>query len=385
MKILMVSIPNHHFFQWVNQLKDSGYEVYWFDITDGGTKVDRIDWVTQGKGWKLKWDFPFRHTLKAKFPKWYQRIQKINERNVTTVFEELLVNFKPDIVHCFEMRLSGFPILKVMEQKPTIDFVYSSWGSDLFFFEELGVTKQKVNRFLKRVNYLVTDCKRDHRIASQNGFTNTFLGDYIGNGGLAIELSDIASQEERKTIIIKGYEDGVGKAIQIVEAIESLPISLFQDLEIVVYSTDLILKERIEASAFFKQLQVTIHVRGQFVANADLLKILGRSLIHLANSISDGLPTSSVEAMGMGAFPIQSNPGGVSEEVITHGVNGFLIEDPYRISEIAVDIKKALENEEMRTQAQSYNVAYVQEHFNRDLMRPKIVALYQQIKSKKVK
>ncbi|MCG9793892.1 glycosyltransferase family 4 protein [Flavobacterium algicola] len=382
MKILMVSIPNHHFFQWVNQLEESGYEVYWFDITDGGAKVDRIDWVTQGKGWKQKWDFPFRHTLKAKLPKWYQSIQKINERNVTAVFKDLLVTFKPDIVHCFEMRLSGFPILKVMEENPTIDFVYSSWGSDLFFYEELGGTKQKVNRFLRRVNYLITDCKRDHRIASQNGFTNTFLGDYIGNGGLDIKLSDIASQEERRIIIIKGYEDGVGKAIQIIDAIESLPASLLHNLEIVIYSADSILKERIESSAFFKQLQVTVHVRGQFIANADLLKIMGRSLIHLANSISDGLPTSSVEAIGMGAFPIQSNPGGVSEEVIKHGVNGFLIEDPYSISEIAICIKKALENETMRAQAQAYNVAYVQENFNRDLMRPKIVALYQNVNSK---
>jgi glycosyltransferase involved in cell wall biosynthesis len=378
----MVSIPNHHFFQWVNQLKESGYEVYWFDITDGGAKVDRIDWVTQGKGWKLKWDFPFRHTLKTKFPKWYQSIQKINERNVTAVFEDLLVTFKPDIVHCFEMRLSGFAIQKVMEQNPAIDFIYSSWGSDLFFYEELAITKQKVNRFLKRVNYLVTDCKRDHRIASQNGFTNVFLGDYIGNGGLDIKLSDITSQKKRKTIIIKGYEDGVGKAIQIIDAIESLPASLFKDLEIVVYSTDSILKERIESSDFFKQLHVTVHVRGQFIANADLLKIMGRSLIHIANSISDGLPTSSVEAMGMGAFPIQSNPGGVSEEVITHGVNGFLIKDPYSIPEIAACVKKALENEATRAQAQAYNVVYVQENFNRDLMRPKIVALYQNVNSK---
>ena len=71
MKILMVSIPNHHFFQWVNQLKDSGYEVYWFDASDGGSLVERINWVTQIKGWKLKWDFPLRLTIKQYFPKIY--------------------------------------------------------------------------------------------------------------------------------------------------------------------------------------------------------------------------------------------------------------------------------------------------------------------------
>lgn len=381
----MVSIPNHHFFQWVNQLEHSGHEVYWFDITDGGAKVERVEWVTQGKGWKLKWDFPFRHAIKARFPKSYQNIQKINERSVAEVFEELLANFKPDIVHCFEMHLAGFPILEVMEQNFKLDFVYSSWGSDLFFFEERGVSKTEVNRFLKRVNYLITDCKRDCKIACQNGFSNTFLGDYIGNGGLDIIMSDIATHDNRKIIIIKGYEDGIGKAIQIIEAIESLPISLFRDFEIVVYSADFILKERIEKSSFFKQLQVTIYVRGQFIANADLLKIMGQSCIHIANSLSDGLPTSSVEAMGMGAFPIQSNPGGVSEEVIKHGDTGFLIEDPYAVSEIAICIKNALENDALRAHAQMQNVAYVQEHFNRDLIRLKIVAMYEQIKNNKVK
>ena len=379
MKILMVAIPNHHFFQWVDQLKESGYEVYWFDITDGGAKVDRIDWVIQGKGWKLKWVFPFRHAIKAKLPRLYKSIQKLNERKIADVFQQLITDFQPDIVHCFEMRLAGFPILKVVEQNPKLNLIYSSWGSDLFFFEELGGTKHEVNRFLKRVNYLITDCKRDFRIATDNGFTNTFLGDYIGNGGLDIKKKDIEPQQNRKTIIIKGYEDGVGKAIQIVEGIECLPASLFNELEIVFYSTDFILKERIEKSTFFKQLQVVIHVRGQFIANADLLKIMGRSVIHIANSISDGLPTSSVEAMGMGAFPIQSNPGGVSEEVITHGINGFLIEDPYNVSEIANSIKKALESETLRAQAQAYNISYVQEHFNRDLMKSKIVALYEQI------
>ena len=69
MKILMVAIPNHHFFQWVNQLKESGYEVYWFDVTDGGNKVERIDWLHQIKGWKLKYDFPLRYSLKNKSPR----------------------------------------------------------------------------------------------------------------------------------------------------------------------------------------------------------------------------------------------------------------------------------------------------------------------------
>ncbi|GAL81819.1 hypothetical protein JCM19274_378 [Algibacter lectus] len=65
----MVAIPNHHFFQWVNQLENAGHDVYWFDVTDGGPKSSKIEWVTQIKGWKLKWDFPLRSTIKKKVAK----------------------------------------------------------------------------------------------------------------------------------------------------------------------------------------------------------------------------------------------------------------------------------------------------------------------------
>ncbi len=34
MKILMVSMSSLHFIRWVDQLKDSGHEVFWFGIND---------------------------------------------------------------------------------------------------------------------------------------------------------------------------------------------------------------------------------------------------------------------------------------------------------------------------------------------------------------
>jgi hypothetical protein len=71
MKILLVAIPNHHFFQWANQLKDSGHDVFWFDITDGAGFVERINWITQFNGWKLKWNYPFRYKIKKDFPHLY--------------------------------------------------------------------------------------------------------------------------------------------------------------------------------------------------------------------------------------------------------------------------------------------------------------------------
>lgn len=379
MKILMVAIPNHHFFQWVNQLKDSGYVVYWFDVMDGGNKVERIDWVNQIQGWKLKYDFPLRHFFKNKFPRIYKWILKYNERKIATVLEKLIDEIQPDIVHCFEMRLAGLPILEVMEQRPNLKFIYSSWGSDMFYFEEHGVQKTQVSLFLDRVDYLITDCKRDYKIAKQNGFENKFIGVYPGNGGGNLYSGFIENEKNRKIILVKGYESFGCKASKVIEALQLVPLTLLQNFEIIIYSADEIIIEKIKNNAFLDNLKIKIYPRSIFIANEDLIKVMGKTTVHISNNISDGMPNTLLESMGMGAFPIQSNPGKVSEEVITHGVNGFLIENPLDSGEIANWIEKALDNQELREKAQKYNVNFISKNYNRVRLKKEIVQLYKGI------
>jgi glycosyltransferase involved in cell wall biosynthesis len=109
------------------------------------------------------------------------------------------------------------------------------------------------------------------------------------------------------------------------------------------------------------------------------LQLMGSGVLHIANSISDGLPNVLIEAMGMGAFPIQSNPGKVSEEVIAHGMNGFLIENPMDSIEIAKWIEIALLNPALRASAQEFNVDFVAKSYNRSQLEKEIKELYESI------
>ena len=378
MKILMVAIPNHHFFQWVNQLENFGFDVFWFDATDGGPKSDKINWVNQIKGWKLKWDFPFRTSLKKNWPKLYCFLQRYNENNVSKEFEKVLQKINPDIVHCFEMKLTGIPILSVMEQN-MIPLIYSSWGSDMFNFHNLGVSKQETKNFLHRTNYLITDCKRDYNIAKKNGFNNKFLGVFPGNGGLQIDVSKIKSLNERSIILIKGYEDGIGKASVVLKALELVKPTILKDKCIIIYSADLILESQIKSSKILSKLPITFYSRYNFVTNYKLLELMGESCIYIGNSISDGLPNGLLEAMAMGAFPIQSNPGNVTEEIVKNGENGFLIQNPLDEKEISQLIENSLNDKFLRKNAQDYNVNFIDENYNRNELQAKIVKLYNTI------
>lgn len=378
MKILMVAIPNHHFFQWVNQLEGSGYEVCWFDINDGGPKSYKIEWVTQIKGWKLKWDYPFRIRLKKVFTWLYNYIHKFNQNKVETVFKNTLKTFKPDIVHCFEMQLAGLPILPVMEQNK-IPLIYSSWGSDVFYYKELGVSKNQLDRFYKRVNYLITDCKRDYKLAIKNGFKNQFLGVFPGNGGLSIDTTKIKSLAVRNTILIKGYDDGVGKASIVLEALVLVSKQLLLSKQIVIYSADNSIQQQIKASKILSELPITVYSRHHFIKNKKLLELMGQSCIHIANSVSDGMPNALLEAMSMGVFPIQSNPGNVTEEVIKHNKNGYLIDNPLDKNQIKQHIENALKDDALRKQAQDFNTNFMQAPYNRATLQPIIGTLYQTV------
>ncbi|WP_147678595.1 glycosyltransferase family 4 protein [Algibacter pacificus] len=384
MKILMVAIPNHHFFQWINQLKNSGYHVYWFDVTDGGPKSKKIKWVTQIKGWKLRWDFPWRSSIKKNTPKLYKSIQRFNENSVLSTFEKTLNEIKPDVVHVFEMQLAGLPILPIMLKNKT-PLIYSSWGSDMFNYKALGVGEIEVKTFLARVNYLITDCKRDYKIAIQNGFNSSFLGVFPGNGGIDINQSNIEISETRNTILIKGYDDGVGKASIVLKALELVDQVLLTSKKIIIYSADRGLKLQIDQSKFLLNLNIKIYYRTDFIPNRNLLALMGASCIHIANSISDGMPNALLEAMGMGAFPIQSNPGGVGDEVIEHNKNGLLIDNPIDEKVIAKLIEQALKNEKLRKEAQNFNVNFINSNYNRSKLLPQIVKLYKNIKAEPFK
>lgn len=337
----MVAMPSLHFFRWVDQLKDSDFDVYWFDITGAGNKIARISWVHQITNWKMRWDFPGRIFIKSKFPKLYQVISKCNERNLSKEFEKTITEIQPDLVHSFALYVSCTPILSVMQNHKNLKWIYSSWGSDLFYFQNNANYLADIKQVLKRVNYLITDCKRDFKIAENRGFTGEFLGVFPGGGGFDLEQlnSYKKSKEERNIILIKGYQGRSGRAISVLKAILQLKGEL-QLYQIVVFGADP------EVFQWVNQTDLinwnNFKIVGKITHN-EVLKLMGKSKIYIGNSNSDGMPNTLLEAICMDVFPIQSNPGGVTEEIILSVNDGYLISDCENEYEIKEHILKAIQ------------------------------------------
>ncbi|MGW1455082.1 glycosyltransferase family 4 protein [Salegentibacter agarivorans] len=374
MKILMVSMPSLHFYRWVEQLEGSEHEIYWFDVVDGGEKISRINYVHQIVGWRRKYNFLGRYFVKTKFPGLYRIIRKFNEYDTATLFEEQIKKIKPDVVHSFALYVSCTPIIDVMKKYPLIKWIYSSWGSDLFYFQNNSNYLADIKRVLQRINYLFTDCARDFEIAKNYGFKGSFLGVFPGGGGynLAKMNSFSTPLEMRHTIAIKGFQGRSGRAINVLDALRSLKQDL-TNFRIIVFGVDQEVREYINENFLDNWDNLTCLPR---ISQDELFKILGTSIIYIGNSNSDGLPNTLLEAIVMGAFPIQSNPGGATEEVIINETNGLLLQDPKSSKDIADKILKALKDPKLIKDGIKYNDLYIKPGLERKNIENQVLNEY---------
>lgn len=375
MKILMVSMFSNHFFRWTEQIENAGHEIYWLDVYDSNTQVKRIDFVNQLTGWRQKIKYPGRYTLKHKIPELYNLINSFNQRNLADVFEEKLNEIKPDVVHSFVMQSACFPILKIMQKNAEIPWVYSAWGNDLFFhqtkFSEIEARKEAFNR----INYMFADCNRDGEIAKAMDFKGQYLGTFPTGGGYDFQSyqKHIVPLGQRNVILIKGYQHIFGRCIPVLQAVLKIQEKL-ADFEIVVFGAHPEVFQFVNKTSRLKNA-VNFKVLGQS-SHENVLKLMGRASIYIGNSISDGMPNTLLEAIVMEAFPIQSNPGGATGEIIEDNKNGFLIDDSDNVWEISKIIERAIRDTAFVKKAIMYNTSKIKPLLERKHIEKQVLEKY---------
>ncbi len=360
-----------HFRRWSEQLKDSDHEVYWFDILDQGY-APSMSWMTQITGWKKGFLQKRGRTALKKFvPSLFTILSKNFDTKVDSAFAKALEQIKPDVVHSFALYISCAPILSVMNKNPTIKWIYSSWGSDLFYFQNEREYFKDIKQVLPRIDFLFTDCKRDYEIARKYGFKGEFLGVFPGGGGFDLTNYDQNSipHEQRKKIIVKGYENRSGRALNVLRALEIIAPRLSR-YEIVVFGAD---NRKVLDYQKSSIPNLTIY---QKVDYNEIVKIFGQSVIYIGNSNSDGIPNTLLEAICARVFPIQSNPGGATEEVIKDKINGLLIKDPTNVEEIINCLNFVLNDLEFLKKAIDHNSQTIRPALSRDHIKSAVLNKY---------
>ncbi|GHC59957.1 glycosyltransferase family 4 protein [Ulvibacter litoralis] len=375
MKILIVSMRSIHTIRWVSQLENSGHEVHWFDILNGGY-ISEWAWVTQHTNWRYKFgDFKGRFFLKKHLPK----LHLLFENNVEKEFEKLVNQIKPDAVHSFALHIAAYPILSVMNKYPSINWIYSSWGSDLFFHKEFSDLREKITKVLPHIDFYFSDCKRDCEIVRFLGFNGTFLGVFPGGGGYDLKQIDtyVKPYKNRDVLLIKGYQRKLGRCIQVLEALKMLKGEL-KECRIIVFGAHQEVIDYIHKNDFDTWGNFTYHKN---LAHEQLLKLMGQAKIYIGNNISDGMPNTLLEAICAGAYPIQSNPGGATAEIINTD-NGALINDSENVEHIFQVLKSVLEKENL-VKGSMKNLTSVRTKLEYEKVKSEVLLAYNKIENKR--
>jgi glycosyltransferase involved in cell wall biosynthesis len=103
--------------------------------------------------------------------------------------------------------------------------------------------------------------------------------------------------------------------------------------------------------------------------------VMGRARVALAVNVTDGTPNTMLEAMIMGAFPVQSDTIS-TREWLRNGENGFLV-PPEEPEAVAAALREALTNDALVDRAMAVNERLT-EQVGRDVVQPRIVRMYEE-------
>jgi glycosyltransferase involved in cell wall biosynthesis len=174
----------------------------------------------------------------------------------------------------------------------------------------------------------------------------------------------------RRIVMIKGYEGWAGRAKQVLAALETCA-DLLEDYEIVVYSASPGIEPAVREIQHRSTLRLRVLPRSP---HRDVVRLFGRARIALGVNETDGVPNAMLEAMTMGALPIQSDTQSTAEW-ITDGENGILLRsnDP---REIAAAIRRALGDDGLVDRAAAANLRLVRERLDIETVKPKVLNMY---------
>jgi len=258
------------------------------------------------------------------------------------LLRRMLKRDQPDFVHALELQHGGYVTSRALEDASLkTTFIATNYGSDIYWFQQFPKHLAKIKKLLARANRYSAECNRDVDLAKKYGFTGEVMPVFPNAGGFSFEQlnRELIPTSERKVIAIKGYEGWVGRASIAVESLYSL-VNELADYRIVFYSCNAKTSRLVKKLKRRTSLKVETYGKGD-LSHSQMLNLFMSARIYVGLSLSDGISTSLLEAMAMGAIPVQTNTSCANEWLIS-GESGYLISLD-KVGDVKDSVRKILE------------------------------------------
>jgi glycosyltransferase involved in cell wall biosynthesis len=397
MRILFVGMADAiHTTRWITQIANEGWEIFLFPVVRTGLRLDlpKINvfnpylslFAPVGSEFRsLPWASPYFYA-EAKLASVLKRPAETFKVDALT---KIIQRYKPDIIHSLEMQQAGYLTLKAKERlgKNFPIWAMTIWGSDLYLFGRLQAHQARIRAVLEACDYFGSESERDIPLARKLGLKGKVLPVLPATGAFDIDAHQKFKQlgliSERRSILLKGYQHFAGRALVGLRAL-AMCADLLQGYQVDVLgaSSDVTLA----AELFSHDTGIPVNIVSGTAHDAndeDVFSAFGRARIAIGLSVSDGLPRTLLEAMVMGAFPIQSSTS-CADEWIVNGETGFIVppEDPHIIADA---IRQALLNDNLVDRAAEINALTARERLDEVKIKAQVVNMYREIFAEKGK
>jgi glycosyltransferase involved in cell wall biosynthesis len=289
--------------------------------------------------------------------------------------KRILESNKFNYVHAIEIQGAGYlyqSLPKRILNQNTL--ILTNYGSDIYYFKDIQEHNKKIKSVLETTKFYSGECQRDYEIALGLGFTGEFLPCIPNAGGFKndiFKLNTIAS-EDRNLIVAKCYGGVFGLGGLIIDALSAYLVDK-PEIKIVIHSvTDDLLEKSKEFKSNFPN-QVSYFKVREKIPRALLLDYLSEARVYIGASKSDGISTSFLEALCLGAYPIQTNTS-CANEWINLGFTGSIIEPE------AVEILNALNtnyNNYDLNQKRIHNLTSAKKYLSYNLIKTQALKFYE--------
>jgi glycosyltransferase involved in cell wall biosynthesis len=384
-RILFVAMTGSvHTARWIAQLNGLGWDLHVFPVDDapshsalrGVTVHDR--WGGRAERWsdrEFPWPVGVRGGVRVRDE--FRRIV-LPWRERAWRLARLIEHLRPDVVHSLEIQQAGYLTLTAHDlgvaQFPP--WMVTNWGSDISLFGRLKDHTRRIQRVMESCQFYTCECRRDVTLARVFGFQGQVLPVVPISGGFPV--SEMQSKyvqlpvSSRRLILLKGYQHWAGRALSGIKALEQCASQL-KGYQIGIHgggTPDV----RIAAELLANNARLSVEVY-RYLSHDDMLRLYGRARTAIGLSISDGISHGFMEAIIMGAFPIQSYTACV-DEWAEDGRTGCFVdpEDPYAIAKAII---RSVTDDALVDRAAEINMRTARERLDHSVVKPQVIGMYE--------